>query len=182
MKQSDKDFLLISRCHNDEQRIKMLEFFRFLENSGIPYESFSVKVQDLRIKPETVEQLGLDAMKDLAIDFDIYLTGRKITFNLFSSTRFSSLPNKTEAVIRYSVQRALRGYYSQKGVLPDVETYNAVAEAIVVAVRQHFIALNINTPTVFDMRMESPWFRGDDIEIWLLRGSNFDKLCSALLV
>lgn len=77
MKQSDKDFLLISRCHNDEQRIKMLEFFRFLENSGIPYESFSVKVQDLRIKPETVEQLGLDAMKDLAIDFDIYLRDAK---------------------------------------------------------------------------------------------------------
>lgn len=42
MKQSDKDFLLISRCRNDEQRIKMLEFFRFLENSGIPYDTLSV--------------------------------------------------------------------------------------------------------------------------------------------
>lgn len=165
MKQSDKDFLLISRCRNDEQRIKMLEFFRFLENSGIPYDTLSVKVGDLRIKPEIVEEYGLSAMKDMTIDFDIYLVGRKMAFNLFASTRFVSLSNKTESVIRYSVRRALKGYYSYIGVQPDVETYTAVSDAIVVAMRQHFIALNINTPTVLDLRMESPWFWGDDIEI-----------------
>lgn len=182
MKQTDKDFLLISRCRNDEQRIKLLEFYRFLESAGIPYEMLSVKVSDLRIKPEIVAALGIEELADVRIDFDMMLTSRKLVMNLFSSTRFSGLTNKTEAAIRFSVARALKEYKERSGWTASAEQYAAIADALVMATRQHCVALNIGFPTVLDIKMESPWFWGEDIEIWLLRGSNFDNLCSSLLV
>lgn len=182
MKQTDKDFLLINRCRNDEQRIKLLEFYRFLESAGIPYELHSVRIGDLHLKPETVGALGLEPLADQKIEFDIMLSSRKLVMNLFSSTRFVGSANKTDASIRFSVSRALKEYSAATGWSVAPDEYRHIMDALVVAVRQHLVALNITFPVVLDIKMESPWFWGEDIEIWLLRGANFDNLCASLLV
>lgn len=172
--------MLIEGCHNDEQRIKLLEFFRFVETSGLAYERLVVPVSVLKIKPEAKEKIGLNSLEGMEVDFDICLPGRNMVFNLFCSGSEGVVSTKTEALARNAVERSLSRHYKKTGLQPS----DNEDERIIVlsqAVRQHLIGLNLSFPQVLDTQMESPWIWGRHVEMWLLRGSNFDRLRSTLL-